>query len=272
MTENHLPQDPVADEHRRDEHRRGDHGRIDELIERSSLGASGARRLRNRTPRAAAKDLLTDPGTITAQTHDAVALLAAAAARAANADDHCMAAEKIREDAARAAVELLRPLVMRYCLARLHRDEQAVEQAATITDAACSDLKRDLTTWIVWTESTEESKLLSHAYHVTGRHVRASHDRIVRSRDEHQPAHEARIRSEFGRTLEQLNEVEREIIVLRIAVGLSATETAAVLGLRPGAVRALQHSALNIMRRRMNSTISERSSVSNAVPEPPSRH
>lgn len=45
-----------------------------------------------------------------------------------------------------------------------------------------------------------------------------------------------------------LTDDQREIVVLRIVVGLSVEETAEVVGRRPGAVRALQHRALRALR------------------------
>lgn len=45
-----------------------------------------------------------------------------------------------------------------------------------------------------------------------------------------------------------LTEDQREIVVLRVVVGLSVEETAEVVGRRPGAVRALQHRALRALR------------------------
>lgn len=48
--------------------------------------------------------------------------------------------------------------------------------------------------------------------------------------------------------LADLTDDQREIIVLRIVVGLSVEETASVVGRRPGAVRALQHRALRTLR------------------------
>lgn len=41
---------------------------------------------------------------------------------------------------------------------------------------------------------------------------------------------------------------QREVLLLRVVAGLSVDETAAVLGKRPGAVRALQHRALGSLR------------------------
>lgn len=45
---------------------------------------------------------------------------------------------------------------------------------------------------------------------------------------------------------------QREILVLRVAVGMSSEETAAALGMSPGAVRVAQHRALTALRDRMD--------------------
>jgi RNA polymerase sigma-70 factor, ECF subfamily len=50
--------------------------------------------------------------------------------------------------------------------------------------------------------------------------------------------------------LETLSERHREILVLRVGVGLSAAETADALGMTPGGVRVAQHRALNELRTR----------------------
>lgn len=51
--------------------------------------------------------------------------------------------------------------------------------------------------------------------------------------------------------LADLPEAQREILVLRVAVGLSAEETAAAMGMTAGAVRVAQHRALTTMRQRV---------------------
>ena len=48
--------------------------------------------------------------------------------------------------------------------------------------------------------------------------------------------------------MQQLPSQQREILTLRVAVGLSTDETAAALGMSPGAVRVAQHRALNKLR------------------------
>ena len=48
--------------------------------------------------------------------------------------------------------------------------------------------------------------------------------------------------------LQTLPHQQREILLLRVAVGLSAEETGRALGLTPGAVRVAQHRALRRLR------------------------
>lgn len=48
--------------------------------------------------------------------------------------------------------------------------------------------------------------------------------------------------------LEQLPDTLRELLVLRVAVGLSAEETGRALGMSPGAVRVAQHRAVQRLR------------------------
>jgi RNA polymerase sigma-70 factor (ECF subfamily) len=49
--------------------------------------------------------------------------------------------------------------------------------------------------------------------------------------------------------LDTLPDKQREILVLRIVVGLSAEETAQIVGASPGAVRVAQHRALTRLRK-----------------------
>jgi RNA polymerase sigma-70 factor, ECF subfamily len=49
--------------------------------------------------------------------------------------------------------------------------------------------------------------------------------------------------------LEELPEKLREVVVLRVAAGMSAEETGRSLGMSPGAVRVAQHRALTKLRR-----------------------
>jgi RNA polymerase sigma-70 factor (ECF subfamily) len=52
----------------------------------------------------------------------------------------------------------------------------------------------------------------------------------------------------LGRLLGILSDRQRETLVLRVGMGLSAAETAEVVQSSPGAVRVLQHRALTRLR------------------------
>jgi RNA polymerase sigma-70 factor (ECF subfamily) len=53
---------------------------------------------------------------------------------------------------------------------------------------------------------------------------------------------------ELRRMLDELPDAQREVLVLRVALGLSAVETAALVGSTPGAVRVAQHRGLARLR------------------------
>ncbi len=53
---------------------------------------------------------------------------------------------------------------------------------------------------------------------------------------------------QMGRLLDTLPPKQREILVLRVVVGLSAEETAEAVESTPGAVRVAQHRALTKLR------------------------
>lgn len=59
---------------------------------------------------------------------------------------------------------------------------------------------------------------------------------------------DAEQRERVDALLAGLTDDQREIVVLRVVVGLSVDETASIVGRRAGAVRALQHRALRSLR------------------------
>lgn len=66
-----------------------------------------------------------------------------------------------------------------------------------------------------------------------------------------QHALRAELSGEVARLAEQLPAKQREILLLRLVVGLSAEETAEAVGSTPGAVRVAQHRALAQLRKSM---------------------
>ncbi len=66
------------------------------------------------------------------------------------------------------------------------------------------------------------------------------------SRDE---AVEQMVTAEIAEVFNSLTEAQRDVLALRIIAGLSLKETAEVLGKRTGAIKALQHRALEALKR-----------------------
>jgi RNA polymerase sigma-70 factor, ECF subfamily len=116
----------------------------------------------------------------------------------------------------------VRPAVTRYCRARLGCDERAAEVAR----AVC----RTITATVPATD--DEAALAAFVYRTTAAAVEeaAGHAACL-------PPH-----------LAQLPPGEREVLVLRVAVGLSAERAAAALGATHDLVRRVQHQALRRLR------------------------
>lgn len=60
--------------------------------------------------------------------------------------------------------------------------------------------------------------------------------------------------AQMGRLLQVLPARQREILILRVVVGLSAEETADAVGSTPGAVRVAQHRALTRLKTELAAT------------------
>ena len=115
----------------------------------------------------------------------------------------------------------VRPAVTRYCRARMGCDERA----AVVARAVC----RTITATAPATD--DEAALTAFVYQTAAGAV-----------DEAGPA------AGLPPHLAQLPPGEREVLVLRVAVGLSAERTAAALGATPDLVRRVQHQALRRLR------------------------
>ena len=156
--------------------------------------------------------------------------------------------------AADALLRELRPPILRYCLARLGPD-----RADDVTQEVCLSVLTSL--------SRYEDRGLpfgAFAFRIAQRRVADAHRSAGRSRDDlvaeipdtspdsgPTPHEVAETREQMGvarRLLAELPDTQREVVLLRVAAGLSAQETADALGLTAGNVRVLQHRALNRLR------------------------
>ncbi len=154
---------------------------------------------------------------------------------------------------------IVRPLVVRYCRARLRGSERSSGSADDVAQEVCLAVLTALPGYRV-----QGKPFLAFVYGIAAHKVIDAHRAASRNRSEpvadvpdttevaHGPEQRA-LRSELsvemGQLLDQLPDKQREIIVLRIVVGLSAEETAEAVGSTPGAVRVAQHRALARLRK-----------------------
>ena len=146
-----------------------------------------------------------------------------------------------------------RPLVVRYCRARLGPDS-----ADDVAQDVCLALLKALP------GRPPERPFADFLWGIARNQVTAARKAAARQQDEPvaelpdqadssmSPEQNA-LRRELGERMAKLLRVlprkQREIVVLRVVVGLSAEETAAAVGSTPGAVRVAQHRALGRLRR-----------------------
>ena len=115
----------------------------------------------------------------------------------------------------------VRPAVTRYCRARLGCDKRAADVARAVCRTITSTAPTD----------ADEAVLTAFVYRTAVAAVDAAGDATGL------PPHIA-----------QLPPAEREVLVLRVVVGLSAERTAAAVGATPDLVRRVQHQALQRLR------------------------
>lgn len=163
-----------------------------------------------------------------------------------------------------ATAELLariRPLVVRYCRARLGRtgggayttaDDVAQEVCLAVLKALprYRDLGRPFTAFVFGIASHKVSDAHRSASRDLSQLVDSLPDVEDRARGPEERALAADAARQMHGLLQALPEAHRDVLVLRVAVGLSAEETGKVLGMTPGAVRVTQHRALARLRQR----------------------
>jgi RNA polymerase sigma-70 factor (ECF subfamily) len=166
----------------------------------------------------------------------------------------------------RAAVErvlkTIRPLVVRYCRARLGRSERTFASADDVAQEVCMAVLTSLPSY-----RDQGRPFLAFVYGIAAHKVIDAHRAAGRNKSEpvsdvpdsvevadgpEQRALQFETAGEMGRLLEVLPEKQREILVLRVVNGLSAEETAEAVGSTPGAVRVAQHRALARLRKAMS--------------------
>ncbi|WP_423202208.1 RNA polymerase sigma factor ShbA [Herbihabitans rhizosphaerae] len=174
-------------------------------------------------------------------------------------DEVVVAAAKGDADAMRQLLITIRPVIVRYCRARLGRRESAFGSADDIAQEVCFAVVRALPSY-----RHEGVAFMAFVYGIAAHKVADFHRKASRDLSDpvgelpdsveldagpEQHAIEEERRALLAKLLDTLGPTQREILVLRLIVGLSAEETADAIGSTPGAVRVAQHRALARLRK-----------------------
>ncbi|GAA0646409.1 sigma-70 family RNA polymerase sigma factor [Kutzneria viridogrisea] len=157
----------------------------------------------------------------------------------------------------------IRPIVMRYCRARIGRLDKSFASADDVVQEVCLSVCSALPSY-----RDQGQPFLAFVYGIAQHKVADAHRAAARNRSlpvsevpdrpeigagPEQRMLQAELKDSMGKLLGVLSDKQREIVVLRVVVGLSAEETADLVGSTPGAVRVAQHRALNRLRKLMAS-------------------
>jgi RNA polymerase sigma-70 factor (ECF subfamily) len=154
---------------------------------------------------------------------------------------------------------LIHPLVLKYCRARLGRQESLMGSADDVAQDVCMAVVSALPNY-----QLKGLSFRAFVYGIAAHKVTDAFRAIGRNRTE--PVADlpdgpgtvdgpeprvlaAEMSARLGALLGHLTPRQREVLVLRLAVGLSAEETAQAVRSTPGAVRVTQHRALGRLRR-----------------------
>jgi RNA polymerase sigma-70 factor, ECF subfamily len=156
-------------------------------------------------------------------------------------------------------IAIIRPVVARYCRARLGR----LDRSDVFVDDVVQEVCLAVLTALPGYRARPGRPFLAFVYGIASHKVTEAHRSTTRNRPQPVPDVPGRVDAiagpeqhvlraelvgELARLLGALPEKQREILVLRILVGLSAEETAEAVGSTPGAVRVAQHRALARLR------------------------
>jgi len=212
---------------------------MSDLIEGSSLGTEGARLLRRR---AAPSDVTSVVEAASTPPEDSLDKLVKDAI-----SGKCSAADTL--------LRRINPLVVSYCRARLGRQERTFVSADDVAQEVLIAVMTALPRY-----RDQGRPFLAFVYGIAAHKVADAHRSAARNTSgaaEEIPkavghvsgSGQRALQTEFAGRLDQLlgmlPDKQREILVLRIVVGLTAEETADAVGSTPGAVRVAQHRAMH---------------------------
>jgi RNA polymerase sigma-70 factor (ECF subfamily) len=157
-------------------------------------------------------------------------------------------------DALREVLETIRPIVVRYCRARVGLTERSGLSADDVAQEVClaaitalpryCDRGRPFLAFVYGIAAHK----VADAHRAAGRDLAHPTDSVPECRSVEAGPEQVAIETDsvarMNELLEVLPEKQREILILRVVVGLSAEETASAVGSTAGAVRVAQHRAL----------------------------
>ncbi len=157
-------------------------------------------------------------------------------------------------DALREVLQTIRPIVIRYCRARIGTLERSDLSADDVAQEVClaavmalpryRDRGRPFLAFVYGIAAHK----VADAYRAVGRDLsyptESVPERLSSESGPEESALDADSRSRMTELLDVLPDKQREILILRVVVGLSAEETAQAVGSTAGAVRVAQHRAL----------------------------
>jgi RNA polymerase sigma-70 factor (ECF subfamily) len=157
-------------------------------------------------------------------------------------------------DALREVLETIRPIVVRYCRARVGAFERSGLSADDVAQEVClaavmalpryCDRGRPFLAFVYGIAAHK----VADAYRAVGRDLSYPTETVPERRSAEPGPEEAAVDADsvtrMSELLEILPDKQREIVILRVVVGLSAEETAEAVGSTAGAVRVAQHRAL----------------------------
>src|SRR6476646_5301102 len=158
----------------------------------------------------------------------------------------------------------IRPLVVRYCRARVGGQEKTFASADDVAQEVCLAVLTALPSY-----RDQGRPFLSFVYGIASHKVADAHRNAARNRADLVPelpetpelteGPEAQVlqnevTGRMAKLLHNLPERQREVLILRVVVGMSAEETAEAVGSTPGAVRVAQHRALSRLKAEITAT------------------
>jgi len=167
-------------------------------------------------------------------------------------------------DALREVLEIIRPIVVRYCRARVGATERSGLSADDVAQEVCLAAITALPRY-----RDLGRPFLAFVYGIAAHKVADAHRAAARNRADptdvvperysveagpEQMALDSESSARMNRLLSVLPERQREILILRVVVGMSAEETAEAVGSTAGAVRVAQHRALARLKTEITAT------------------